>query len=185
MLAATAPPQELHTPRLRLCQPTMAMAQQIYAAIDAERARLQPYLPWVRHLKTVADEEAFIVLSEQQWAQRSHFGYAMLSKEDGCYIGHCGFVSVVWEHRYAEVGYWVRGRYEGRGLVTEAVAAVEQAARTMGFHRLEIHCSTQNERSAGVPKRLGYALEGVCREDFLSQGAYHDTAIYGKLLTSH
>ncbi len=185
MLAATSPPSELRTPRLRLCQPTQALAQEIFAAIDAERARLQVYLPWVRHVKTVADEEVFIALSQQQWHERSHFGYAMLSQDDGSYVGHCGFVNVVWEHHYAEVGYWVRSGFEGRGLVTEAVAAVEQAAQTMGFHRLEIHCSTQNARSSGVPKRLGYVLEGVCREDFFSEGAYQDTAIYGKLLASH
>ena len=184
MLAPSAAPPEIHTERLRLCPPNMAMAAEIFAAIDIERARLQTYLPWVQHVKAVADEEAFVLLSAQQWAQKTSFGYAMFAKADGRYVGNCGFVSIQWEHHYAEVGYWIRGGYEGLGLVTEACAALEQAARGMGFHRLEIHCSTQNARSAGVPKRLGYALEGVCREDFYAEGAYHDTAIYGKLLAS-
>ena len=120
MLAHTAAPQEINTERLCLCLPTMAMAAEIFAAIDGERARLQTYLPWVQHVKTVADEEAFVVLSAQQWAQKSCFGYAMFSKADGHYVGNCGFVSVQWEHHYAEVGYWIRGAYEGMGLVTEA-----------------------------------------------------------------
>lgn len=182
MLTATSAPQEIQTERLRLCPPTVDMAEEIFAAIEGERARLQTYLPWVHHVKTVADEKAFVILSAQQWAQKTRFGYAMLTKGDGRYIGNCSFVSLQWEHHYAEVGYWIRGCYEGRGLVTEATAALEKVARDLGLHRLEIHCSTQNLRSAGVPQRLGYALEGVCREDFYAEGGYHDTAIYGKVL---
>lgn len=184
MLAQTAAPSTMQTERLRLCPPTVAMAAEIFAAIDGERPRLQTYLPWVQHVKTVEDEEAFILLSARQWFQKTCFGYAMFNAADNCYVGHCGFVDMQWAHHYAEVGYWIRGDYEGMGLVTEACAALEQAACGMGLHRLEIHCSTQNARSAGVPERLGYKLEGVCREDFYAEGAYHDTAIYGKILAS-
>jgi RimJ/RimL family protein N-acetyltransferase len=57
-----------------------------------------------------------------------------------------------------ELGYWLDAAATGRGLVTEAVRALlDAAARAFPTLRLaEIHCDVENLPSNAVPKRLGF-----------------------------
>jgi RimJ/RimL family protein N-acetyltransferase len=57
-----------------------------------------------------------------------------------------------------ELGYWLDAAATGRGLVTEAVRALlDAAARVFPTLRLaEIHCDVENLPSNAVPKRLGF-----------------------------
>lgn len=57
-----------------------------------------------------------------------------------------------------ELGYWLDAAATGRGLVTEAVRALlDAAARSFPSIRLaEIHCHRENVPSNAVPERLGF-----------------------------
>jgi RimJ/RimL family protein N-acetyltransferase len=64
-----------------------------------------------------------------------------------------------------ELGYWLHPQYAGRGLATEAVAAVVHALfMREGLERVEIHCSVANDPSAAVARRLGFTHEGTLRQ---------------------
>ena len=64
----------------------------------------------------------------------------------------------------AEIGYWARTRFAGRGLVHEAVEALTRLGfGTLRLVRIEIRCDRRNERSARVARAAGYPLEGVLR----------------------
>ena len=57
-----------------------------------------------------------------------------------------------------ELGYWLDAAATGRGLVTEGVRALlDAAARAFpAMHLAEIHCHVENAPSNAVPKRLGF-----------------------------
>lgn len=74
-------------------------------------------------------------------------------------------------------------QYEGKGLMSAAVSALEKTCFEIGFNRVEIRCSSLNLNSAGVPKRLGYKLDGTLRQDSLEKGKYRDTLVFSKLKT--
>ena len=63
-----------------------------------------------------------------------------------------------------EIGYWIRSDVTGAGLGGEAAAAMTCAGfRLHGVGRLEIRVHPDNTRSARIPQRLGYTLEGRLR----------------------
>ena len=57
-----------------------------------------------------------------------------------------------------ELGYWLDATATGRGLVTEAVRALMDAAASAlpAIRLAEIHCHVENAPSNAVPERLGF-----------------------------
>ena len=80
-----------------------------------------------------------------------------------------------------ELGYWILGDFEGQGYMSEAVRVLEAACFAVGFHRIGIRCSSKNARSAGVPRRSGYTLDGTLRQHALERGERRDTLVFSKL----
>lgn len=174
-------PPEILTPRLHLVVPTPSMAEQLFRAVEADRERLQRFLPWVPHIKTLADEENWLRQVQAKWTDNSEYNYAIFTKETSDFAGAVSFIKVRYEHRRGEIGYWLVDRFEGQGLMSEATEALTQEIFRCGFNRVEIRCSTLNGRSAGVPRRLGFVHEGTVRSEYFVNGAYHDSLIWGKL----
>ena len=60
-----------------------------------------------------------------------------------------------------EIGYWLRADSEGKGLASEAAAALTRVAFELcGVDRVEIRIDPANERSQRVPERLGFTRRG-------------------------
>ncbi|ADO75908.1 GNAT family N-acetyltransferase [Stigmatella aurantiaca] len=74
-----------------------------------------------------------------------------------------------------ELGYGLDFRYEGKGLMTEALrAACAYAFEAMGLHRIQATHLPENLRSAAVLRRLGFAVEGYARDFLLINGRWRD-----------
>jgi ribosomal-protein-serine acetyltransferase len=80
-----------------------------------------------------------------------------------------------------ELGYWIDGAHEGRGVVTRAAGALRDAGFARGLARIEIRAAAGNTRSRAVAERLGFRLEGVLREALPVGDRRHDLAVYGQL----
>lgn len=58
-----------------------------------------------------------------------------------------------------ELGYWLRADATGQGFVTEATRLALTIAEALPrFAFAEIRCDARNDRSAAVPRRLGFVL---------------------------
>ncbi|MFW5967713.1 MAG: GNAT family N-acetyltransferase, partial [Persicimonas sp.] len=53
--------------------------------------------------------------------------------------------------------------------------------RELGLYRIEIRCDPSNERSFGVPERLGFTLEGVMRGWAVFRDRHVDHRVYSVL----
>lgn len=178
-------PAECLSERLCLRRHEAQLADTMFGYIDRDRARLRQFLPWVDQMQSVADELAYIQSTRAQWEALTFFDYGIFLRSDGAYLGNLGVHHLAWPHARCELGYWLLSDFEGQGYITEAVACLEQILFGMGFHRIEIRCSSLNKRSAGVPERLGYRREGQLREVSFEQGAWRDTLIYARLRHEH
>jgi RimJ/RimL family protein N-acetyltransferase len=159
------------------------MAETMFEAVDSDRERLRVFLSWVDEVKTLEDERRYIIDSHSKWDGHSLFDYGLFSREDGAYLGSVGVHTIAWDHDRCELGYWILAGHEGKGLMTDAVRTLEAALFELGFHRIEIRCNSRNERSAQLPKRNGYQLDGVLRQDCIEHGDYRDTLVFSKLST--
>ena len=132
------------------------------ALLEADREHFDRWLRWSGNLKSPADAERFVAGFTAQEARGEGFHLGIF--QDGTLAGGVICWSISSRHRTAEVGYWLRTRHLGRGLVTRAVAAaVAQLFDALGVRRVEILCAVENLRSRAVPERLGFRLEGLRR----------------------
>lgn len=176
------PQEEIETERLALQRLDVHMAPTIFATVDSDRERLNRFLPWVEWMKSGADEMKYIEYSRKGWKAGEVFDYAIFRARDHRYLGNCGAYRMSWKDHRVEFGYWLVGEAEGQGYVTEAVKAMEKEFFGLGFNRIEIRCDPNNIRSAAIPKKLGYTLEGILRQNICINGHYRDTSVYAKLV---
>jgi ribosomal-protein-serine acetyltransferase len=175
------PPEKIDGLRIELRKHELGLAEKMFAYVDQDRDRLRQFLPWVDSTLTVEDERKFIEFTHAQWAEFKLFDFGIFRKSDGEYLGNVGVHHLEWASRGCELGYWILGNFEGQGYMSEAVQTLERAMFELGFHRIEIRCSTLNQRSASVPMRCGYRLEAMLTEGGIDVGRYRDTLIFAKL----
>ena len=176
-----SPKEEIRGKRITLRRHHLGLAAEMFKYVEKDRKRLRKFLFWVDSIKSEADEINFKRKASKQWDNHEMFDYGIFRNLDQSYMGNIGIHSISWCNNFAELGYWICSEYEGNGYVSEAVALLEQELFGMGFHRIEIRCSTLNERSAKIPERLGYTLEGVLLENAFVNEQYYNTKVFGKL----
>ena len=148
----------------------------LWDAVEADRARLGRWMPWVAGARTIEDEGAWLA---------DVVGRDSL---EGCgvFVGDALVASVglTWDpFRIAgEIGYWNRAAVEGRGHVTRAVAALlDEAFDHVGLHRVYVRAGVRNLRSRAIPERLGFVEEGVLRGEGRGSDGFYDLVVYGLL----
>ena len=152
-------------------------AEDVYALVDHERARLRVWMAWVDGTTSPASSRAFI---ERSRATEPLEGLGVFV--EGAYAGGVG-MRVDGLNAEGEIGYWIGAAWEGRGLVSRACRAlIAHAFRELRLHRVEIRAAPGNARSRAIPERLGFAQEAILREAGRTDGqGYVDLVVYGML----
>jgi ribosomal-protein-alanine N-acetyltransferase len=84
---------------------------------------------------------------------------------DAQLIGTCGFHNMNNSAKRGEIGYELGDEFWGRGLMRKALRPVcDYGFNIMRFERIEAFINPDNERSAGLLRRLGFVMEGVLRD---------------------
>ncbi len=177
-------PEIIKNQRITLKKHSLDLAALMFSFVDQDRLRLQNFLPWVNQTKSVQDEIEYIQVTHRNWEAFASYDFGIYRNHDDQYLGNIGIHTISWANNRCEIGYWILGIYQGQGFVSEAVILLENTCFEMGFHRLEIHCSSKNVKSMNVPKRCGYELEGTFKQDSIENGEYRDTHVFGKIQNS-
>ncbi|MBN1963243.1 MAG: GNAT family N-acetyltransferase [Anaerolineae bacterium] len=175
-------PDRIETARLLLRAPRMDDGPAMYAAIEAAREHLRPWMMWA-----ATDEPEAVVIANTRRAAarfvtRERLRFLMFLADGTTLIGSSG-LNPDWAAGSFEIGYWVRPEYEGRGYVSETVRALVAFAFTqLDAARVEIMCHAHNVRSAAVAQCCGFTLEARMRYASRDpQGALRDDLVYGLL----
>jgi ribosomal-protein-serine acetyltransferase len=156
-----------------------ADAQELHALIEANRAHLEPWLPWAAG-QSFEDTLGFIRGTRSQAEENEGFQAALVTEEG--IVGVIGYVSVDWANRSTRIGYWLAEGQQGKGTMTAAVRLlVDHALTTWQLNRVEIVVATENRRSRAIPERLGFREEGMLRQCQLVGGRYLDCVSYSML----
>lgn len=84
-----------------------------------------------------------------------------------------------------EIGYWVRRDAAGHGLATEMASALVKVAFEHDLvKRLDLACTPDNERSAAMARRLGFAFEGRLRDRQLAPHHVRGDLLWFTLLST-
>lgn len=130
------------------------------AAVAADHRHLSTWLPWARQRPDIAETARVRARADEHWEAGESFAYAVTSAAEADEVyGSCRLHSPI-PPAAIEIGYWVASAATGRGIATQAAAALAAAAfDRLGLDRVEIHCDEYNLRSAAVPRRLGFTLD--------------------------
>ena len=147
---------------LRCYEPSDAPA--LKAAIDASLGSLVPWLPWAREEPRSLESKVELL---RHFRGRFDLGkdyvYGVFAHDEAEVVGGAGL------HRRAaqdarELGYWIARAHAGRGLATEAAAALVRVAFEVDrVERVEIRCDEANERSSAIARKLGFRHDGTLR----------------------
>ena len=137
---------------------------------------------WATDNYRVEDSEMWCRRAAGHFLLREQFAYRISLKGSDAHLGNLSAHRVDWKIRMAEIGYWLRTDEQGHGYMTEAVIAVTNLLRSIGLRRIEVRCDVENKKSAAVPPRCGYQLEGTFRSDALDPaGKPRSTFIFAKV----
>ena len=145
------PPDRIPTDRLVLQRWQPEHAPLLKAAIDANLAHLQAWMPWAAAEPT---ELPALGLRLAQFTADFDAGarwlYGIFPPDESAVLGGLGLHPAP---DGVEIGYWLRADVTGRGYLTEAVRA---ALTLPGMVEVVIRCDPQNTRSVAVAARLGF-----------------------------
>ncbi|HEY2518295.1 MAG TPA: GNAT family protein [Polyangiaceae bacterium] len=188
-MLAVPPRQELRlrpleTSRLILTPIDTADARDLWAAVDASRAHLEPWLPWVPFNVDAEASFRYAEASAQDWDNARACRFCIRDKIGRRLVGVVGLEAFAHLHQSVELGYWLRIDACGKGFMTEAArATVDFALRGLHAHRVRVAAATDNHASLGVIRRLGFHFEGIARQAERCNGRWLDHAVFAALAT--
>ena len=99
---------------------------------------------------------------------------------DGEFAGQVTLYKVVGgSAQFGSVGYWIDGRFAGRGIIPLAVAmVVDHAFSGLGLHRVEIAIRPENSNSLRVVEKLGAHEVGYAPRYLHIDGEWRDHRLY-------
>lgn len=175
-------PMPIETPRLIL-RPAMTGDG---AALNEAKAetfdQLNQWMPWAKEMSTVDEDEITVREAHARFIRREDMMLFAFEKETGRYIAGTGLHRFDWGIRRFEIGYWVRASEQRKGYASEiANALTRYAFIQLQARAVMIGHAAGNDKSRSVIEKLGFALEGVLKnETSLPDGTVADALIYSR-----
>lgn len=160
---------------LRLRRPEHAEA--LFTLVEANRAYLRQWLPWLDGCKTLDGIRTHL----DECVRNAEAGRALELGIwlDGQLVGVTGYHTISVGNRAGRIGYWLDQAHQGQCLMTASVRAlVDYGFDSLGLNRQDICAATGNTRSRAVAERLGFPFEGVAREAEWLYDHFVDHAVY-------
>src|SRR5699024_6671451 len=95
-------------------------------------------------MKQETDYEPIIEMWLKQFSSHDGFQAGILYNDK--LVGMVGFHGIDWANSKTSIGYWLSNKYQGNGIMTEAVKSLINIAFTeYKLNRVEIQCGVKNE----------------------------------------
>ncbi|HEV7662111.1 MAG TPA: GNAT family protein [Chloroflexota bacterium] len=153
-------------------------AQAMTDLIVRNQRRLARWEPWAELPATLEDTRAYIRAALEDFLRGRQIS-TIIARDGGReFIGRCGLRI----NPYAgsgDIGYWIDGEYEGRGITSRAATALVTSAFTeLGLKKIDLRTSVDNTRSRAVATRLGFVFESILPGGLRFADRSDDVALY-------
>lgn len=174
----------LETARLVLHPLDASDTRDLWTAVEASRAHLEPWLPWVPFNIDLDSSGRYAEASAADWDAARACRFAIRDRSTRRLVGVIGLEAFAHLHESVELGYWLRIDACGGGLMTEAGKVVlDWAFSSVNAHRVRVAAATDNHASLNVIRRLGFRFEGIARQAERCHGRWLDHAVFALLVT--
>jgi ribosomal-protein-serine acetyltransferase len=128
-------------------------ATALYEVVMESIDHLRPWMAWVADGYSPQAAADFVTQSADDWVTGTAFNYAIFVS--GRLAGSASLMARVGPGGL-ELGYWLHPEFVGRGVATRTASLLTEEAFRNGVQRVEIVTDVANQRSAAVPRRLGF-----------------------------
>ncbi len=175
-------PRRLDTERLRLEATRAEHGEPLWRATQTSLPELMATMAWAPDT-SLESSRTFAAVMEQRWDQQTDWSFTIFHQGEAA-----GTITLMrYQALFAlcELGYWLRSDLAGRGLMTEAAAAVcDFGFDRMRMHRIELRAAVDNRASQRVAEKLGFTREAVLREAGWVHTGFQDMYLYALLSSS-
>jgi RimJ/RimL family protein N-acetyltransferase len=132
---------------------------------------------------TDADARAFLLHRYDAMHAGTLAPFAIVSATDDTQLlGSISLMRPDWEHRRAEVGYWLAREARGQGHATRAVTLIcSWGLSSLGLERIDLLAAPANRASQRVAQRAGFTREALLRSYMDSSEGRRDMLAFGLL----
>src|SRR5688500_11508478 len=181
----------LLTPRLVLRPPRTNDVGEIRRLLRSNHEHLKPWNPAPPpgdDPTSITEVSKAVLRQRREWKRGSSFVFmTALRDEPAKFIGKIALNGVMRGAMYgAYLGYWVDVEHQGKGMVTEAIAAVlDFAFGPAGLHRVQAAIMPRNTRSLRVIEKLGFRREGYAERYLQIAGHWEDHILFARTREEH
>jgi [ribosomal protein S5]-alanine N-acetyltransferase len=137
---------------------------------------------------SITEVSKTVLRQRREWKRGSSFVFMVAMRDEPArFIGKLALNGVMRGAMYgAYLGYWMDVDQQGKGLVTEAIAAVlDFAFGAAGLHRVQAAIMPRNTRSLRVVEKLGFRREGYAERYLQIAGQWEDHILFAKTREEH
>lgn len=157
----------------------MTDASALAEAVRESVATVGRWQDWCHADYDTAAGESWISVCRQSWLTGDGCEMLIVDATTDRLLGGMGVNQRNREHRFANLGYWVRESAQGQGIATRAAKlAIRFAFETVSVTRLEIVVAHDNTPSRRTAERIGGNFEGMLRNRLYIKGLPSDAAMY-------
>jgi [ribosomal protein S5]-alanine N-acetyltransferase len=166
----------INTPRLLLREIQLPDAEQIFA-MRAD-GRVNQFIAR-NNMQNPQDAAALTTRTIEAYQQRKGIGWAGQLLDSDTIIGTCGFNSIDFDNRRAEIGGEMSAEYWKQGLALEAVLAIIRFGfDTMHLHAITARISPHNRAAIAVVEKIGFKKEAHFVDSIFFDGQFQDSTVY-------
>ena len=163
---------------IRLVRAEERHARVMTDLIVRNQARLARWEPWAEQPATLEGTRAYIRAALEDFARGRQISTIITVDDGRTLIGRCG-MRINPALGVGDIGYWIDGDYEGRGITSRGSRALISAVfDELGLKKVDLRTSVGNTRSRAVAERLGFTFEGVLPRGLQFMKRADDVALY-------
>lgn len=149
------------------------------AANESKGGEFSRWMPWCHENYTFADSESFIKKTIENWDDKTQFGFAILDAKTNEFLGGVGLNQPNDNHKFYNLGYWVRVSKHNKGTASAATRILARTAfKDLLLNRIEILMAVENIPSQKAAEKAGATREGILRKRLIIGGRIHDAVLF-------
>ena len=149
------------------------------AANESKGGEFSRWMPWCHENYTISESETFIESLEEKWQNEKDFGFAIFDAKTNEFLGGTGLSQPSENHKFYNLGYWVRVSRQNRGISSEAAQILAKSGfEDLPINRIEILTAIENVPSQKAAEKSGATREGILRKRLVIGDRLHDAVIF-------
>jgi ribosomal-protein-serine acetyltransferase len=153
-------------------------APQLRAAAMESLSTVGRWMSWCHAGLTEDEVLEWYRNCETTWNDGTEYEFSAFARS-GEYLGAAGLNQLNRDHRFANLGYWIRESQQRHGYAVEAARLLaEFGFRALQLSRIEIVVAEDNLPSRRAAEKAGAKLEGTLRSRLVIHGISTNAAMY-------